>query len=107
MAIDIKYNENRRTEWGDGGDIGIVEGTEQIEQSISTVIMEGFNTGPVSVDPSSLEAVRSDLVGALRNNEFTEPPYEVSVKSIDRNPFSITFSIQTLRVSVTETIGGE
>lgn len=107
MAIDIAYNENLQTEWGGSGDIKLVTGIDQIEQAISTSIIERVGRFIPSMTPTKLEEVRGRIEQAVEQNTFSEPPIDVWVDEIDREERKVTFGIKTNRVTLTETLVGE
>ncbi len=101
MPEDIAYDENFRTEWNSVGDINTVTGTDFVEQIITTSIVEGPGLSLSAFTPTAIEEKRGDIEQAVRSNEKTTEPINVSVKKANYDDQEVTFSVFTGQTNFT------
>lgn len=99
MPEDIYFNENFLTENDEVGDIRTVRGESFYEQTVTISVVEDTPNTPVGFTPTALEDRRSAIERAVRDNQFTEPPINVTIAETNPTTQTVTFTVTTSRVS--------
>lgn len=101
MVEDIAYNTDLQTEYDDVGDIDTVDGEAAIEQAVVTALIERVETAALTPTPTRIEQRRSQIAEAVDSIQFTEPPINVSIESIEEGNGSatVTYRVETNRIT--------
>lgn len=97
MVLDLKVNRNGETQWNGEGDFDVVDGTEQIGQSIYISIITNVDLVLESFASKHIESLRSEIYDAVDSNPQTEQPINVyaSIEESDDNDPYVQFDILT------------
>jgi len=98
MARDIAINENRRTEYNEGGDARNANDITFVINRVFIGIYEFVDMSPPQFTDTAIEEQRGKIETAVRRNSFTEPPIRVTVKNVDYDERFIKYSISTKRI---------
>lgn len=101
MAIDFALTDTLQTEYNERGDIRAVRADAQQRQSIAIGVIERVQLARPSYDATRIEELRSRIAEVVRAHPETEPPIAVSVVDRDTEAGTLTFGIETARVSLT------
>lgn len=103
MARDIGVDNNFQTEYSIRGDVRNATGLSFVTQQVLVGIFESVDLSAPVLSDQEIEKQRGDIETAVRQNQFTEAPYRVSISNIDYEDETITYSISTQRIDETIT----